>query len=156
DAIRAFHRKHIKIHGMFVLGGEDDNRGSVWETLKFAVKQKIDTIQMMILTPFPGTKVYEDLQAQNRIFTRDWNLYDGQHIVFNPKLLSAKELQVNVVRAYAKFYSLYRSFLLIFGLRFRNAMFRFMGYLIVKQWKRRNRRMPWLLQIPSSRVKGLT
>ncbi len=93
---------------MFVLGSDDDNEKTVWDTLRFAIKQKIDTIQMMILTPLPGTKIYEKLVEQKRIFTRDWNLYDGQHIVFKPKLLSAKELQLNVVRAYAKFYSLSR------------------------------------------------
>ncbi|MGE5197855.1 MAG: B12-binding domain-containing radical SAM protein [Deltaproteobacteria bacterium] len=146
DAIRSFHERNIKIHGMFVLGGEDDNKSTVWETLKFAIREKIDTIQMSILTPFPGTKVHESLEAQKRIFTRDWSLYDGQHIVFNPKLLSAKELQLNVMRAYAKFYSLYRSIALLLNLRFRNAMFRFMGYVIVKEWKRRNRKLQWLLQ----------
>jgi anaerobic magnesium-protoporphyrin IX monomethyl ester cyclase len=108
-AIRSFHEKKIKIHGMFVLGGEDDNKNTVWETLRFALKQKIDTMQMTILTPFPGTKVYRDLEAQKRIFTKDWSLYDAQHIVFTPKLLSARELQLNVVRAYTKFYSFSRA-----------------------------------------------
>ena len=70
-AIRSFHKKRIKIHGMFVLGGDDDGAGTVWETLRFAIKQKIDTIQMSILTPFPGTKVYSDLNSEKRIFTRD-------------------------------------------------------------------------------------
>jgi radical SAM superfamily enzyme YgiQ (UPF0313 family) len=143
-AIRSFHQRKIKIHGMFVLGAEDDSQKTVWDTLKFAIKQRIDTIQMMILTPFPGTKVYEALEKEKRIFTRDWSLYDGQHIVFNPKLLSAKELQISVVRAYAKFYSLYRSFALLFKLRLRNAMFRFMGHIIIKEWVRHNRKMPWL------------
>ncbi len=146
DAIRAFHKKHIKIHGMFVLGSEDDNKNSVWETLRFALKEKIDTIQMMILTPFPGTKVYDDLQAQKRIFTKDWSLYDGQHIVFKPNLVTARELQLNVVKAYAKFYSLYRSLFLLLKLRLHNAAFRFMGYLIVKEWKRRNHGLSWLLK----------
>lgn len=146
SAIRAFHKKRIKIHGMFVLGGEDDNKTTVWETLRFVLKQKIDTMQMSILTPFPGTKVYEMLEAQKRIFTRDWSLYDGQHIVFSPKLLSAKELQTNVLKAYAKFYSLTKSFALVFKLRLRNAMFRFMGHAIVCEWNRRNIKMPWLLQ----------
>lgn len=145
-AIRSFHKRRIKIHGMFVLGGEDDSKNSIWETLRFAIKEKIDTLQMMILTPFPGTKVYDDLQAQKRIFTRDWSLYDGQHIVFKPKLLSARDLQINIVRAYAKFYSLSRLFLLLLKLRLRNAMFRFIGYLIVKEWRRRNHRMLWLLK----------
>lgn len=150
DAIRSFHEKHIKIHGMFVLGGENDSKNSVWETLRFALKEKIDTIQMMILTPFPGTKVYEDLQAQQRIFTKDWSLYDGQHIVFKPHLLSARELQVNVIKAYAKFYSLYRSIFLLLKLRLRNATFRFMGHCLIKEWIRRNHQMSWLLKPPSS------
>ena len=154
-AIRSFHKRRIKIHGMFVLGGEDDSKNTIWETLKFAIREKIDTIQMSILTPFPGTKVHEALEAQKRIFTRDWSLYDGQHIVFNPKLLSAKELQLNVLRAYTNFYSLYRSFFLLLKLHFRNAMFRFMGHVIVKEWIRRNRNMLWLLQVSPSRREGL-
>ncbi len=135
---------------MFVLGGEDDNKNTIWETLKFAIKQKIDTIQMTILTPFPGTKVYEELEAQNRIFTKDWSLYDAQHIVFNPKLLSAHELQLNVLRAYTKFYSIRMAFYLLLGLRLRNAMFRFMGYAIVKEWIRLNCNKHGLLQVSSS------
>jgi len=145
SAIRSFHKKKIKIHGMFVLGGEDDNKTTVWETLKFAIKHKIDTIQMSILTPFPGTKVYKDLEAQNRIFSKDWSLYDGQHIVFTPKLLSAQELQLCVLKAYTKFYSLYRSVVLLFKFRLRNAMFRFMGHFIIKEWVKQNRKMRWLV-----------
>ena len=149
NAIRSFHKRHIKIHGMFVLGGEDDNRNSIWETVKFAIKERIDTLQMMILTPFPGTKVYEDLEAGKRIFTKDWRFYDGQHVVFKPNLLSARDLQLNVMKAYGKFYSLYRSFFLLLKLRLRNATFRFMGYLILKEWRRRNHDMAWLLKSTS-------
>ena len=136
---------------MFVLGGEDDNKNTVWETLKFAIKQKIDTMQMTILTPFPGTKVYEELEEQKRIFTKDWSLYDAQHIVFNPKLLSAQELQLSVLRAYTKFYSIRRAFYLLLKLHLRNAMFRFMGYAIVKEWIRLNCNKHGLLQASSSR-----
>ena len=145
-AIRSFHEKHIKVHGMFVLGGEDDNKVSIWQTLRFALTEKIDTIQLLILTPFPGTRVYEDLQAKKRIFSRDWSLYDGQHIVFKPNLLSAKELQLNVIRAYEKFYSLSRSFILLLRLKLRNALFRFIGYLILREWKQRNQGMAWILK----------
>ncbi|MCK9615420.1 MAG: B12-binding domain-containing radical SAM protein [Candidatus Omnitrophica bacterium] len=145
-AIKSFHRKKIKIHGMFILGADQDSAKTVWETLKFAIKQKIDTIQMSILTPFPGTKICEELEREKRIFSRDWSLYDGQHIVFKPKLLSARELQLNVVRAYAKFYSLSNSLALLLGLRLRNAFFRFMGNRIVKKWVAHNRKMQWILQ----------
>jgi radical SAM superfamily enzyme YgiQ (UPF0313 family) len=144
NAIRSFRKRRIKIHGMFVLGSDADNENTVWDTLKFSLKQKIDTIQMTILTPFPGTKVYEELNGQGRIFSQDWDLYDGQHVVFKPKLLSARQLQLNVVRAYTKFYSLPKSIALLIKLRFRNAMFRFMGYRIVKEWVNRNNNMCWL------------
>ena len=152
SAIRSFHKRKIKIHGMFVLGGEDDSKSTVWETLKFAIKHKIDTIQMLALTPFPGTKVYETLDAQKRIFTRDWSLYDGQHVVFRPKQLSARELQFTTLRAYTEFYSFYRTMSLFLKLRFRDAMFRLMGYVIVKDWIKRNHRMPWLLQAIKAKV----
>ncbi|MDP2941750.1 MAG: hypothetical protein Q8N85_05845, partial [Candidatus Omnitrophota bacterium] len=144
-AIRRFHSKNIKIHGMFVLGGDDDNEKTVWDTFRFAVKEKIDTIQMSVLTPFPGTKVHAELQAQKRIFTSDWDLYDGQHVVFRPKLLSARQLQLNVYRAYARFYSLRRFLLLLLKLHFRNAMYRLMGYRILREWLGHNRKMKWLL-----------
>ncbi|MBU1905981.1 MAG: B12-binding domain-containing radical SAM protein [Candidatus Omnitrophica bacterium] len=146
NAIKSFHKRKIKIHGMFVLGSDDDSEKTVWETLRFALKQKIDTIQLSILTPFPGTKVHEDLERENRIFSRDWNLYDGQHIVFKPKLLSAKQLQLNVLKAYARFYSLSKSVSLLIKLCFRNAFFRFMGYSIIKNWSARNRKLHWLPQ----------
>jgi radical SAM superfamily enzyme YgiQ (UPF0313 family) len=145
-AIRSFHKRKIKIHGMFVLGSDNDNRKTIWDTVRFARKEKIDTLQMSILTPFPGTKVYEDLEREDRIFTKDWSLYDGQHIVFRPKLLSARELQVNIVKAYSKFYALTRSLSLFVRFRFRNALFNLMGCSIVREWKKVNRKMSWLLE----------
>jgi radical SAM superfamily enzyme YgiQ (UPF0313 family) len=150
EAIRSFHKKKIKIHGMFVLGSDDDNKATVWDTLKFALKERIDTIQMSILTPFPGTKVHQSLEKERRIFSTDWDLYDGQHIVFRPKLISARELQFNVVRAYTDFYSFYRFLLLLFKLRFRNALFRLMGYAIIRQWLEHNHKMPWLRGVRSA------
>jgi radical SAM superfamily enzyme YgiQ (UPF0313 family) len=148
QAIRSFHKRKIKIHGMFVLGSDDDDEKTVWDTFKFATKQKIDTIQMSILTPFPGTKVHETLKSQKRIFSTDWDLYDGQHIVFSPKLLSARELQLNVLNAYVKFYSLSSSLVLLLKLHFRNALFRLMGHSIIRSWKQRNHKMSWILQAP--------
>jgi len=143
-AIRAFHKKKMKVHGMFVLGADDDDEKTVWDTVRFAIRQKIDTLQMLVLTPLPGTAVYESLKKQKRIFSYDWSLYDGQHVVFRPKLLSAKQLQLNVIKAYTKFYSISRSIRLIMKLRFSNAILRLMGYKIVRDWIAHNRGMEWL------------
>ncbi len=136
EAIQSFHRYNIKIHGMFVFGGDHDTQKTVWETLRFALKHSIDTIQMMILTPFPGTQVHEKLKSEERIFSKDWNLYDGQNIVFKPLLLSASDLQNNVVNAYSKFYSLSRIVGLFATFKFRNALFNLMGWTIFREWKK--------------------
>lgn len=143
-AIQSFRKRHFKIHGMFVVGSDDDNVRTIWDTVRFALKKKIDTLQMMILTPFPGTKVYELLEAQKRIFTKDWSLYDGHHVVFKPKLLSAKELQMHVFKAHVKFYSLFKALSSLLKWRFRDALFRAMGHIILREWKLRNRKMAWL------------
>ncbi len=85
-----------------------------------------------------------DLQQQGRIFNQDWDLYDGQHVVFKPKLLTARQLQLSVLKAYNRFYTLFNSLLLLLRLNFRGAMFRFMGYRIVREWLRHNRDLSWL------------
>jgi radical SAM superfamily enzyme YgiQ (UPF0313 family) len=146
NAIRCFRKNKIRIHGMFVLGSDSDNEKTVWDTLRFAIKQKLDTIQMMILTPIPGTKLHEELKGQKRIFTHDWSLYDGQHVVFRPKLLSARKLQMEVVKAYSKFYSLSGLLNSLMKLHFKNAMFRFVGYRIIQEWMEHNRSMSWLVK----------
>lgn len=144
SAIENFHKNKIRIHGMFVLGSDLDTKETILNTASFAIKNKIDTIQLMILTPFPGTKVYNIFKNENRIFTLDWNLYDGQHVVFKPKLLSPKELQIFVLKSYFKFYSVLNSFSLLLKLNLRNAFFRFMGYKILKEWNAKNYRLDWL------------
>jgi len=146
SAIHSFRKRKIKIHGMFVLGSDNDNKKTIWDTIRFAKRQKIDTLQMAVLTPFPGTKVYDDLEREGRIFTKDWSLYDGQHVVFKPKLLSARELQVNMIKAYSKFYALTRSLSLLIRFSFRNALFSLMGSSIIREWKRINYKMSWLLE----------
>ena len=138
SSIKTFHKNNIKIHGMFVFGGDHDNKKTIWDTLRFAITQKIDTIQMMILTPFPGTQVHEKLKNEKRIFSKNWSLYDGQNIVFNPLLLSANELQMNVVNAYSKFYSLSRIINLITKFKFKNAILNIMGWTIFREWKKLN------------------
>lgn len=143
-AISLFRRLRIKVHGMFVVGSDDDSESTVFQTLRFAIREKIDTFQMSILTPFPGTAVYSELKSQNRIFSEDWDLYDGQHIVFKPRMLTASQLQLAVVCAYSKFYSLPKILLLLLKLHFRNAAFRLMGLVLLRKWLKQNKSLFWI------------
>jgi anaerobic magnesium-protoporphyrin IX monomethyl ester cyclase len=103
-AIKVLHDYGIRSHGMFVLGAEHDQADSVRETVTFALKNKIDTVMMNILTPLPGTQQFEELDAAGRIFTKDWHLYDAQHAVFHPRHMSAAKLQKDVLREQRRFY----------------------------------------------------
>ncbi|MCB0856344.1 MAG: radical SAM protein, partial [Bacteroidetes bacterium] len=53
---------------------------------------KVDLPRYAILTPFPGTPLFTKLDNEGRILTRDWSLYDGQHVVFEPHGFTAQEL----------------------------------------------------------------
>lgn len=104
-AIDVFHRNSIRIHGMFIFGGDEDDKNIFRETVKFSLKNKIDTVQYMILTPLIGTETYEKLKAEGRILHNMWQYYDGQHAVFQPKNMSPFDLQNGMLEAFEEFYS---------------------------------------------------
>jgi len=106
--IKELHRKGIRIHGMFVFGSDMDTTETIHETVRFAKKNDLETIQFLILTPLPGTKCYRDLEREGRIISKDWSLYDAHHVVFEPKLMSYYELQSETMKATKEFYSLWQ------------------------------------------------
>lgn len=105
QGIAEIHRHGIRIHGMFVLGSDEDTVDTIYATMKFARKNKIASVQFLILTPLPGTKTYNDLEKEGRITNRDWSLYDAHHAVFEPKMMSRYDLQYHTIRAMRMFYS---------------------------------------------------
>jgi radical SAM superfamily enzyme YgiQ (UPF0313 family) len=106
QAITVFHEYGIRVHGMFVLGCDEDTIETVRETAKFAKRNAIDTVQFMMLTPLPGSRQYYSLVEEKRLLTRDWGLYDALHIVFEPKNMTPLELQVETLKAMRSFYSI--------------------------------------------------
>ncbi|MBW1917075.1 MAG: B12-binding domain-containing radical SAM protein [Deltaproteobacteria bacterium] len=105
DCVINFHRAGIKVHGMFVFGSEEDNPQVIKETVKFSRRLDLDSLQYLILTPLPGTPVYDELEAQNRIICRDWSRYDAHHTVFLPRQMTPYELQWETFKAMKRFYS---------------------------------------------------
>ncbi len=105
DCVINFHQYGIAVHGMFVFGSEEDHYQVIRDTVTFSRQLDLDSLQYLILTPVPGTPVYQDLEAQNRIICRDWSHYDGHHIVFQPRQFTPYELQHETIRAMKKFYS---------------------------------------------------
>lgn len=102
--IKKLHDYGIKINGMFVFGSDHDDKHTIRDTVDFCNQMEIETPQFSILTPFPGSHTYNEMDAQKRIFTKDWKLYDGQHVVFKPKKMSAYELQLHAMEAVSGLY----------------------------------------------------
>ncbi|RJQ50666.1 MAG: radical SAM protein [Nitrospiraceae bacterium] len=107
NSIRLMKKHSINIHGMFVLGSDTDDIQTIRNTQKFAKKLDIDSIQFMMLTPLPGTPVFEEIKAQGRLLHTDWSRYDAHHAVFEPILMTPFELHVETLKAMANFYSWY-------------------------------------------------
>ena len=108
-AIQTFHRFGINIHGMFMFGADSDAPETIDRTVEFAKKHGIDTVQFMVLTPFPGTRCYADLVAENRLLHKNWDYFNAMYAVFRPASMSPVKLQTETYRAYRRFYSLRRT-----------------------------------------------
>jgi radical SAM superfamily enzyme YgiQ (UPF0313 family) len=135
-AIDLFHAHKIRIHGMFVVGSDEDDVEVLDATTEFALKHDIDSIQFMILTPIPGSPDWDGIYARGEkyVMSRNWQFYDGHHVVHQPRRMSPYELQVGALRAMAKFYS-WRSIFgkLLTGDKYYAAI-RYYGKKMIRDW----------------------
>ena len=139
-AIKMLHEYGIKSHGMFVLGADSDDVQTVRDTVAFAIKNKIDTVMLNILTPLPGTQQFEEFDAAGRIFDKRWELYDAHHAVFEPARMTPYELQIEVLRGYMRFYSLRTWLRYIFTMQFtKQLLFHWWGMVIIRNWRKDER-----------------
>jgi radical SAM superfamily enzyme YgiQ (UPF0313 family) len=80
------------VHGSFILGYDFDTNESFDELIEFINEGKLLSPIINILTPFPGTKLYDRMEQEGRILHKDWSRYDSKNVVFRPALLSPEEL----------------------------------------------------------------
>ena len=103
-AIRRLHELGVMVNGSFVFGMDADD-GSVFErTVEWAIEHGIETATFHILTPYPGTALYQRMSEQERLTTHDWDLYDTRHAVFRPARLTPEQLERGYWNAYRDFY----------------------------------------------------
>ncbi len=104
DVVRKLDGLGIMINGSFVFGLDSDDRDVFSRTVDWAVQSGITTATFHILTPYPGTALFAGMAAQDRIATRDWDLYDTRHVVYRPGRLSPEELKRGYEWSYEAFY----------------------------------------------------
>lgn len=103
-AVKRLHDLGIMINGSFVFGLDDDGSDVFKRTVDWGVSNAITTSTYHILTPYPGTRLFDSMQQSGRLLTTDWDLYDTRHVVYQSKGLTAKELEDGYWWAYKEFY----------------------------------------------------
>jgi len=107
DSIRAV--KLLKSYGIdtwgsFIIGALDETKEMIMNTVRFAKLLDPRNVQFSILTPFPGTRLYEDAEKMGVIIHKNWKYYDGAHAVMRTKYLESHEIQKLLNMAYISFY----------------------------------------------------
>lgn len=95
----------ILVNPSIIFGFDEDNLELIDETVDFLIDQKIPLMVQWILTPVPGSRLYSQLEQDERILHKDYSKYDGTHVVFKPKHMAPYELEEKFWEAFQRFYS---------------------------------------------------
>lgn len=104
-AIRRLHENGVMVNGSFVFGMDADDATVFDRTVEWAVEHGIETATFHIMTPYPGTGLYQQIQSENRLLHSNWDLYDTRHVVYRPAKLLEEKLEQGYWDAYRNFYS---------------------------------------------------
>jgi radical SAM superfamily enzyme YgiQ (UPF0313 family) len=92
DRIRKIHAAGIGLAGNFIFGFDHDDEATFAEVVRFVDAARLEGFYYSLLTPYPGTPLYAEMQAEGRILETDWSLYDTDHVVYRPRLLDRDRL----------------------------------------------------------------
>jgi radical SAM superfamily enzyme YgiQ (UPF0313 family) len=104
-AVNRLHSLGVMINGSFVFGLDDDDQDVFARTVDWGVKNGITTSTYHILTPYPGTNLYKQMEKEGRLTTNNWDLFDTRHVVYKTKKLTPEQLKAGYDWAYKEFYS---------------------------------------------------
>jgi len=105
ETVERIHDHGIGIDASFVFGFDTDDEGVFDRTVEFVQRAKIEVAYFSILTPYPGTRLFERMRAEGRLLTEDWSLYDTGHVVFRPKPFTPDRLLDGYYQALGETYS---------------------------------------------------
>ena len=102
EAVALFKKHGIDTHASFIIGNLNESREMIRETIRYARRLAPESAQFSILTPFPGTQLYNE--NRDRIFEKDWDRYDTVHAVMTIDQVPPTEVERLLFRAYASFW----------------------------------------------------
>lgn len=104
--IKMFHDHGIMVNPGIVFGFDNDDESVFERAVEFLTKNQVELAYFNVLTPLPGTALFDRYDKAGRIFDRDWAKYDGKHVVFQPNRMTPEQLQEGFHWANHQFYSL--------------------------------------------------
>lgn len=105
QAVKNIHDHKMAVIGCFIFGFDTDTYDVFDDTLKTIKELKIDVADFCVLTPFPGTPIFNKLEKEGRILTKDWVNYNLKTAVFQPKKMTEDEIHKGMQKMYSEFYS---------------------------------------------------
>ena len=105
EAFDAFRRNGIEVSTEMIVGFDTDDDGVFERTLDFILANRIAVPRVHILTPVPGTALYQELERDGRITSHDFAGYTGSKVVFRPKRIDPRFMQAEYWRLYERLFS---------------------------------------------------
>jgi radical SAM superfamily enzyme YgiQ (UPF0313 family) len=103
--VRLFHDVGIQVNGSFVLGFDHDRPDVFARTAEWIEDQRLECATFHVLTPYPGTPLFLQMQREGRLLHTNWSLYDTAHVVFRPRHMSVEELEHGYGWMYQRLFS---------------------------------------------------
>jgi radical SAM superfamily enzyme YgiQ (UPF0313 family) len=103
--VRVLHDHGIQVNGSFVVGFDGDRKDVFATTAQWVEANHLECATFHILTPYPGTPLFRQMEAEGRLLHRNWDLYDTAHVVFRPRHLSPEELSLGYDWLYRRLFS---------------------------------------------------
>ncbi|MFZ3044809.1 MAG: radical SAM protein, partial [Desulfatirhabdiaceae bacterium] len=104
NRIRRYHDHGIAVEGTILLGLDHHTEDYIKRFIDFLLEIDLDLAEFTVLAPFPHTRAYDELQAQGRILSHDWNDYTADKVVYQPRHMSPEKLQELFDYAWDAFY----------------------------------------------------
>ena len=104
--IKMFHNYGIMVNPGIVFGFDNDDEAVFERAVDFLTTNQVELAYFNVLTPLPGTALFDRYKNAGRIFDWDWSKYDGKHVVYRPSRMTPEQLQEGFYWANHQFYSL--------------------------------------------------
>jgi radical SAM superfamily enzyme YgiQ (UPF0313 family) len=104
ERVKRYHDHGIGVEGTILLGLDSHSEDYIKELIDFLLDIELDLAEFTVLTPFPHTKAYRELEQQGRILSKDWNDFSADKVVYQPKQMSPEKLQDLLDLAWNSFY----------------------------------------------------